>query len=137
AKQHDAEIRRLFTRLVYDRLRKPSEYTSGAENLSKSTVQPTPEFWLHPDAHIPNEKTVSWQDPRVSQSGHVTTYPRNKKSIEIKDPSTGKDVTGELINSVRAVHTKEEFPCSERYLLLHASYILIAPLVALTLRKKY
>ncbi|GFO19782.1 E3 ubiquitin-protein ligase mib2 [Plakobranchus ocellatus] len=71
-------------------------------------AQPTSEFWLHPDAHIPNEKTVSWQDPRVSQSGHVATYPRNKKFIKIKDPSTGKDVTEELINSVRAVHTKEE-----------------------------
>ncbi|GFN98016.1 hypothetical protein PoB_002452200 [Plakobranchus ocellatus] len=107
-KQHDEEIRKLFTRLVYDRLGKPSEDTSGAENLLRSMVQPTPEFWLHPDAHIPNEKIVSCQNPRVSQLGHVTTYPRNKKIIEIKDPSTGKDVTGELINSVRAVHTKEE-----------------------------
>ncbi|GFO23130.1 E3 ubiquitin-protein ligase mib2 [Plakobranchus ocellatus] len=52
-------------------------------------------------------KIVAWQDPRVSQSGHVTTFPRNK-IIEIKDPSTGKDVKKGLINSVRAVHTKEE-----------------------------
>ncbi|GFO36043.1 E3 ubiquitin-protein ligase mib2 [Plakobranchus ocellatus] len=108
AKRHDEEIRKLFTRLVMDRLGKPSEHTIGAENLLGSTIQPTREFWLHTDAHIPNEINASWQDPRVSQSGHVTTFPRNKKIIEIKDPSTGKDVTRELINGARADRTKEK-----------------------------
>ncbi|GFO23131.1 hypothetical protein PoB_004963600 [Plakobranchus ocellatus] len=43
----------------------------------------------------------------MSQAGPKTAYPRNKK-IEIKDPSTGKDITETLINIVYPDHTAIE-----------------------------